>query len=342
MWGLGILRKKALLFGTPLIFILIVTALFFNAFNHVKYPFKTGVSEIVVNKGDTLYSVLDKLNSKDSIYNISFIKVYIKNKGYKTSIKPGVYKFSKGTTLEQFIETLKNGQVDKDIILFTIPEGYNVNHIAERLEEKGIIKKDDFLLSCAEYAIPDYIKVDVNRRYSLEGYLFPDTYELKKGMKGKDIIDIMIIRFQKVLADIEKSTGKVIEKKDIDKLIIMASIIEKEVEKSDERAKASSVFYNRLKIGMKLQSCATVLYGNSKYALKPNEILLVKDTQIPSAYNTYMLDGLPVGPISCPGKECIIASLEPAKTNFLYFVLQKDGTSFFTDNYSEHLKHEGK
>ena len=161
-------------------------------------------------------------------------------------------------------------------------------------------------------------------------------------MKGKDIIDLMIKRFELLLSDIEKNTGKIIDKKDIDKTIIMASIIEKEVEKQDERGKASSVFYNRLKAGMKLQSCATVLYGNEKYALKANEILLVKDTQVPSPYNTYMLNGLPVGPISCPGKECIMAALEPTKTNFLYFVLQKDGTHFFSDNYSEHLKHEGK
>lgn len=336
------MRKKALLLGIPLIFILIVTYLFFNAFNHVKHPLEIDISELVVSKGDTLYSVIDKLNSKGSIYNINFIKIYIKSKGYKTDIKPGVYEFSKDTTLEQFIEALKNGTFDKSIIMVTIPEGYNVNHIAEKLQEKGIIKKDDFLLSCAKYSIPDYIKIDAKRRYTLEGYLFPDTYELKRGMSGKDIIDLMVKRFELALNNIEKSTGKVIEKKDIDKTIIMASIIEKEVDRQDERGKASSVFYNRLKAGMKLQSCATVLYGNGKYALKSNEVLLVKDTQIPSPYNTYIINGLPVGPISCPGEECIMAALEPSKTNFLYFVLQKDGTHFFSSTYSEHLKHEGK
>ena len=122
--------------GVPIIFVIIATCFGFNAFNHVKHPLKTGISELRVNKGDTLYSVIDGLNSKDSIYNIRFIKIYIKNKGYKTSIKPGVYKFSKDTTLEQFIGALNNGAVDKDIIMFTIPEGYNVKHIAEKLEEK--------------------------------------------------------------------------------------------------------------------------------------------------------------------------------------------------------------
>lgn len=198
------------------------------------------------------------------------------------------------------------------------------------MDNKGVISKEEFLKSCREYKLPEYIKSDTKRKYALEGYLFPDTYEFYKGTSGKAIIDEMTSRFISVVNDILSKNGKTISNKDLDKYIIMASIIEKEVQKQDERGKAASVFYNRLNIGMKLESCATVLYSLGVHKDK----LTYNDLKVDSPYNTYIVSGLPLGPISCPGRACIEAAISPSKTNYLYFVSNNDGTHFFTDSYN--------
>jgi len=114
----------------------------------------------------------------------------------------------------------------------------------------------------------------------------------------------------------------------------MASIVEKEVESKDERGKAASVFYNRLDKKMKLESCATVLYAKNEFKRK----LYNKDIQFVSPYNTYIVAGLPVGPICNPGKDCIISAIAPESTKYLYFLSKNDGTSFFTENYNKFLE----
>ena len=229
---------------------------------------------------------------------------------------------------------LNKGIKDDEIVKVVIPEGYDVEHIAAALDKKGIISKADFIKSCKEYKLPDFIKSDVRRKYALEGYLFPDTYEFLKGTDGKEIIDVMLKRFSNVIDNIKKETGKNISNEDLDKIIIMASIVEKEVERQDERGKAASVFYNRLNKDMKLQSCATVLYALGVHKDK----LYYNDLKIDSPYNTYIVKGLPVGPISCPGIECIKAAINPEKTNYLFFVSKNDGTHFFSDNEKKFLE----
>lgn len=228
----------------------------------------------------------------------------------------------------------KTGSENADnIVKVTIPEGFDIEHIAKTLDEKGIISKDEFLTSCKEYTLPSYIKKDSKRKYELEGYLFPDTYEFKKNTGGREIIDIFLNRFEYVINDIEKSNNMTMEDGKLDEIITMASIVEKEVKMEDERGKAASVFYNRLKKGMKLQSCATVLYalGYHKDKLSNN------DLKVKSPFNTYIVKALPEGPICCPGKASIIAALKPNKTNFLYFVSNNDGTHTFTSSYKEFL-----
>lgn len=151
-------------------------------------------------------------------------------------------------------------------------------------------------------------------------------------MDGEKVISTMYNRFEKVAEDLKNKYK--IKDEELDKIITLASIVEKEAEVNVERGKVASVFHNRVKKGMKMESCATVLYAMGKH----KEKLYYKDLEINSPYNTYKTIGLPPGPICNPGIESIEATIKPEETNYLYFVSNNDGTHFFTDNYAEFLK----
>lgn len=326
---------KTFLFCLVILIILAGSASYLKV-SIARHPLKSQDSKIqfTVNSGEDLNNVIENLKKQNSMRNVYFVKAYIKKNNIKQDVKPGQYSFSENISLEQLIRYLNKGIKDDQPVKVVIPEGYDLEHIAALLEKKGIINKVDFIKSCKEYNIPDFIKNDPKRKYALEGYLFPDTYEFLKGTEGKEIIDVMLKRFSKVINNIQIETGKNINNQDLDKIITMASIIEKEVDRQDERGKAASVFYNRLKKGMKLQSCATVLYALGVHKDK----LYYNDLKVNSPYNTYIVNGLPIGPISNPGKECIKAAINPDNTNYLFFVSKNDGTHFFTDNEKKFLE----
>jgi UPF0755 protein len=324
------MKKIGLLIG---LLIVCVLALNFQYKKIIQHPIKSGKDvHVTVKNGDTLYSILDDLNQKGTIRNSSIIKFYIKDKAVKSSVHPGKFFVPKDVTVLEFINILSTVGKDEDIVKVTIPEGLDINNIANLLQEKGIINKEKFIDSCKNYKLPTYIVENENRRFNLEGFLFPATYDLKVGMSGNEIIKIMVDKFYSAINDINKE--KPIDMKNLDNITIMASIIEGEASDKNERDKVASVFFNRLEKDMKLQSCATVLYSLGKH----KEKLYNKDLEVKSPYNTYIVTGLPVGPICSPGKEAIKAAITPAKTNYLYFVSNNDGTHFFTDDYNEFLK----
>ncbi len=290
-----------------------------------------------IKSGQTLTDVIEGLNSRGLIKDKKKVLDYIKKNGMDTKVVPGKYSISNSVSLYNLVQYMNTGILDDVPVKLTIPEGYNVEEIAAALEAKGIISKSEFLKSCKEYKLPGYIKNDLNRKYALEGYLFPDTYEFYKGSSGKAIIDKMTSTFKQVVNEISKNTGQTITNDELDKYITMASVVEKEAKVQSERGKVASVFYNRLKIGMNLQSCATVLYSLGYHKDK----LSNSDLTVNSPYNTYQVSGLPEGPISNPGKACIEAAISPDKTDYLYFVSKNDGTHFFSNNYNEFLNVKG-
>lgn len=304
--------------------------------NVIKHPFVTEKDSytVIVSKGDTLNGIINFLSNEEKFNNALMVKYYIKNKKITADIKPGKYTFNNNISMEEFVKLLGTGNNENDpnIIKVTIPEGYDVEKIAQLLQDKGIISKEEFINSCKSYQIPQYVKNDNKRKYLLEGYLFPDTYDLKKGSSGKEIIAAMLGRFEYVMDDIRKKMTLSITSDQIDKIIIMASIVEREVAKPDERSLVTSVFYNRLKIGMKLGSDATVIYALGTH----KEKLSNEDIKVNSPYNTYIVNALPQGPICCPGRASIEASLAPADTKYLYFKAGSDKTHFYTD-YNEFL-----
>lgn len=314
------------------IIIIILLFLFAYIVNSLNHPFKiTSDKEFEIKTGDTLYGIVAKLDSQGLIKNSSIVKAYIKYKKVPGNIKPGLYTISANLSINEFIYNINNGVFDKNTVFITIPEGYDLSQIADLLNKKDIINKDDFIKACKDYKLPDYIKIDNNRKYELEGYLFPDTYQLKKNMSGKEIIDLMLLHFNKQFTNLLKKDNISLDKNNYDSIIIMASIIEREAEKDNERSIIASVFYNRLNKNIKLQSCATVEYALGYHKDK----LYNKDLEIKSLYNTYYVDGLPEGPICSPGLKSIEAAIKPSSTNYLYFVSNNNGTHFFTEDYKK-------
>lgn len=301
-----------------------------------KHPFTTNSEriEFKVKNGDTLNGVIGALEEQKLIKNQYIVKWYIRNQNLSTNIKPGSYNLSNKLTISEFVKNLNSGRYNENAIKVTVPEGYDVQHIAALLEEKGILSKDKFIEACKEYSLPEYIKKDSKRKFSVEGYLFPNTYEIVKGAQGKEIIDMMIKNFETVLQDIESKKSRTLNTADIDRVITVASIVEKEAERDDERGKVAAVFYNRLNKGMQLQSCATVLYALGVHKDK----LYDKDLKVNDPYNTYLVKALPAGPICSPGRKSMEAAIDPPLTKDLYFVSKNDGTHFFTDNYTEFEK----
>lgn len=176
------------------------------------------------------------------------------------------------------------------------------------------------------------MKDDPDKRYNLEGFLFPDTYNFDAGVKPEYIIETMIKRFEEIWSKV--STGFNIKSEDIEKVITVASIIEKEARVDKDRPLVASVIYNRLAQDMPLQIDATVIYAHGYYI----ENVRNRHLAIESKYNTYLHDGLPVGPICNPGVASIEAALNPAKTDYLFYLLASDNEHYFTNNYDDFLK----
>lgn len=327
--------KNKKLFTVAIIVILsIVSLISFKIVNDIKHPFntKTGVVPVFVHKGDSLFNVVSELDNNGLIKNKHLIKLYIKNKNLDTNIKPGKYSIPNNVSINEFVEILNKGLSDNYSIRVTIPEGCDIEGIANIIDESGIISKNEFIRSCIEYKVPSFIKNKDDIKYTLEGYLFPDTYEFEKGINGEKIIHVMLNRFQEILDQIEKEQNKKIE--NLQELITVASIIEKEARVEEDRDKIASVFFNRLNRGMMLQTDATVLYAIGEHRDK----LYLKDLKVESPYNTYKVKGLPPGPICSPGKACIKAALNPENTDYIYYVLQDGKKHYFTNNYKDFLK----
>lgn len=316
--------------------LVIISGVFLYSKGVIEKPLvsKEDVIEIKVSNGDNFNTILNGLENDGLIKNKTIIKAYLKYYKVTANIKPDKYKVSKDISLQDLIQLLGTGKGNVNTIKLTIPEGYELIDIASLVEEKGLISKGDFLKSVEEYPLKPYMRSGKGIKYRLEGYLFPDTYEFKKGATGKEIIDVFVKRFEEIISSIKKEKNIQIEDKKLGEIITLASVVEKEGLTDEDREKVAEVFNQRMKIGMKLQSDVTVLYalGIRK------ELVLYKDLEVDSPYNTYKIPGLPIGPVCNPGRHAIEASISPKETKNIFFIIVKDGPHLFTANYNEFLK----
>lgn len=246
-------------------------------------------------------------------------------RGQAHRLKAGDYCFNDAMTTTDILNKVVAGNVDYR--RFVLPEGYSIYQAAELLEQQGYFKKGDFLEKCRDKALLGRLSIQAA---SVEGYLYPATYNLQRNETGERLIEQMVGQFNKVYSGIKDGEGRGgLSQHDV---VIMASVIEKEAILPEERPLISSVFHNRLRIGMPLQSDPTAVYGVRAFAGKVGK----SDIEHRSPYNTYLISGLPSGPIGNPGLAALKAALHPATTEYLYFVARKDGSHQFSRTLDEH------
>ncbi|WP_300356573.1 endolytic transglycosylase MltG [Fusobacterium sp.] len=278
---------------------------------------------VEIRKGQSISKSLKDLPvSKDIMF-----KLYLKMKNQGKNIKAGYYELKGEYSIITLVDVLESGK-DK-IYRFTIPEGYSLAQIVNKLVVDGKIDKDKFYEELKN--VKDFPYPTPNGNF--EGYFYPETYNFSEIVEEKEIIDTILKEFVKKFPP-----EKYPDKEEFYQKLIMASIIEKEAVKPDEKPVISSAFYNRLKRGMTLSSDATVnyLFNYSKRRI------YYKDLEIDSPYNTYKNKGLPPAPIANPDVKSVEASYNPSETKYLFFVARGDGYHYFSKTYEEHLEFQRK
>jgi UPF0755 protein len=262
--------------------------------------------------------------------------------GVSKHIKAGEYALSPSEPLIAVLWKLQAGQVvPARADLVTFPEGTSIYKMGTILQAQGFRDWERF-----QGLVNEGITADLRNRHwtlfkympteSLEGYLFPDTYQFYLAASAETMAEVMIKRFEQVVLPFWEKAQKD-TKLNLHEIITLASIIEKEAKKTEERAIISSVFQNRLQAGMPLSADPTI-----KYALeRPTKRVYLDQLSVQSLYNTYKRRGLPPGPICNPGLESIKAAVYPAKTNYYFFVAKADGSHIFSATWEEHQRARG-
>ncbi len=300
--------------------------------------------EVSIPSGTGSAGIAKLLEDNGVIRSGMIFSAYLKYKQEGGRFQAGDYQLAPGMTLAEITDKLNRGDVIKEeMIRFTIPEGYTVLQIADKLAADGIVNKESFLALAADTArwtqpwvksIPDNAQL----RYRLEGYLFPETYEMKKESTEQAILERLLSEWDRKQKSLPQGWEAQMDKLGLNLhgILTIASLVEREVAVDEERPLVAGVIYNRIKQKMPLQIDATVQYLFDKQ----KERLFEKDLQTQSPYNTYLNSGLPPGPIASPGLLSIKAALYPEETKYLFYVTKKDGSGrhLFAETFEEHKK----
>lgn len=281
---------------------------------------------VVIPEGATFQQVAGLLEREQLIRSRSVFVMLGKAQEVDRKIQPGEYELHAAMPPADILAKLLAGRVLLHAV--TIPEGYTFTQIADVLAEQGITNRADFLKLASDTA---FIKTLGISGETAEGYLFPDTYRFARATSAKDVIRTMVDQLARIMTEEWKTRAKEMNLT-MHQVLTLASVIEKETGSGDERPQIASVFHNRLKKRIPLQSDPTVIYGLPNF----DGNLHKKDLSHPSPYNTYRWAGLPPGPIASPGADAIRAALYPSTSTYLYFVSRNDGTHHFSATLTEH------
>lgn len=284
---------------------------------------------VSIVQGTPTVEIVKLLKENKVIQFSRLFRIYIREDA--AQLKAGVHVFRENMGYKKTLEELKRDVPSANAITLTVPEGFEAREIADLLETEGLCTREDFLSACKEmHKKFTFLPKDGN----IEGYLFPDTYALTPDLSASEICDIMVQTFSEKMFTEENLKAAEKNGMSFHETLTLASIVEREAAKDEERPIVASVFYNRLEKGMHLESCATV-----QYILKERkDVLSYADTKIESPYNTYQNAGLPPAPISSPGIASFSAALHPDKTPYLFFVADGTGGHVFSETYSAHLE----
>lgn len=287
---------------------------------------------IDIPPGQTFYRLAKELEDKQIIRSHRDMKILVWLSG-QPRLPQGEYELSSQMSLWRIFQNIKQGKEKTFLIRF--PEGFNHYEMGELLKKHSWPAADSFLKAVRnKKLIQKLLNKNLN---SLEGYLFPDSYHLRKYMTETALIELMIKRFLEVYGKLSSLPLKYNFTRQ--EVVTLASLIEKETGKEEERVLISGVFYNRLKLNMKLQTDPSILYA--LYLARGFDIeknIRKKDILFPSPYNTYVVKGLPPGPIANPGEQSLRAVFLPEQSDYLYFVSRNDGSHHFSKSYKEHEK----
>ena len=292
---------------------------------------------VQVVRGDTLSDVAAKLEEAGVINSAFVFELQARYEGYGTEIKTGRYAFESGQDSGEILHKLTVGQAAPTFTV-TIPEGLTIKETAGTVAAESSVPGPEFE-GAARRTDYGYAFLDNSDVKSTEGYLFPAKYDFEKGVTARQIVDRLLQQYLLETQDLDFAEAK--ERLDLteNQVVTVASLIEKEAASHEEKPLIASVIYNRMRKDMPLQIDATI-----QYALKrPKANLSLADLKVDSPYNTYENKGLPPGPICSPGKESLLAALNPANTSYLYYVLEANGEKhFFTKSYDDFLQAKAK
>jgi len=289
--------------------------------------FRGETKQVVIPKGASFKGVVRILDEYRLLRSPTGFYLMARLRGVTERVQAGEYELSTTMLPAVILHKLVTGDVMKYRI--TIPEGYTVRQIALRLKEQGIIEDEEQFLSLA-FSTDFAAGLGIDGK-GVEGYLFPDTYLLPKGVSPIEIINTMVGKFKRVYGPDFSWRAAELGMTDRE-IVTLASIIEKETGVPEERPFISAVFHNRLKRGIPLCSDPTVIYGIAGF----DGNLRKRDLEKMTPYNTYLKRGLPPGPIANPGRAALLAALYPAPVQYLYFVSRNDGSHYFSNTLREH------
>lgn len=326
---MGKLKKIALFF----VGIFLIAAISFFYFRHQVYYSHGELEEkkiFSIEKGEGSEQIATHLEESGFISGKIYFYYYLKTSGTLGKIMPGDYLLAQNLTIPEIVHIITSPE--EKFVKVTFPEGFTSEQMSERLESNGLPGKEFLQITKNP--------LELKKRYSylsdsdvttLEGYLFPDTYFFKKDISAQNIVGRMLDRFDEKLTE-EMKKEAISQGKEISDIVKMASIIEEEVKKTNDRKIVSGIFWNRISSGMPLQSDATLTYilGDKKDSHS------LEETRIDSPYNSYIQKGLPPTPIDNPGSDSILAAIYPQKSDYLFFVSTPSCGPLFAKTLEEH------
>jgi conserved hypothetical protein, YceG family len=286
-----------------------------------------------LERGANVHTVALALEREGYLRSALTFRILAKIEGQESSLKAGTYRIETSMNAKRILDEMASGE--QALAKATIPEGYTTRQVAALLDSLGVVSKEAFLSAASS---PELLAELGLPGPSAEGYLFPDTYYFPLKYTAKGVIESMVADFRAKLATIPGVAA--LTPKELGDKVVLASIVEREYKLPEEAPLMASVFANRLKIHMGLQSCATVVYIITERQGKSHpEALFDRDLKIVDPYNTYMYAGLPPGAISNPGLTALNAAINPASTKYLYFRLvdAEAGSHHFSLTLEEHL-----
>jgi UPF0755 protein len=289
--------------------------------------------EVPVTEGMSFKAIAGTLQKEGIIRYRGYFEIIGRLQGISRKVRAGYYGMSTNMNMWEVLEALRKGKIIEYEIV--VPEGYNLYQIAWTLTGTPLISDPQEFIKLVKNK--DYVhslSIDAD---TLEGYLFPDTYYLPKGIKLEDIPKKMVQRYKAVFDDSYRARADELGFTE-QQIITLASIVEKEAKVASERKLISAVYHNRLKKGMRLQADPTAVYGTKAWVTN----VTAQDLKRNSPYNTYRHKGLPPGPIANPGQGAILAALYPEPVDYLFFVAQGDGSHYFSKDFGSHEKAIGR